>query len=136
MTKILVAILPVVIVVLVAKEKIETLFYRPKLIAFFFFVTAFYLLLSKKYGKKNINSYKKNDNLLSDFFFHHALIIGISQMIAILPGISRSGMTITTALLLGFSSQRAMFFSFLIAIPIISGAAFLEILKYTVSNKK
>ena len=50
-------------------------------------------------------------------------------MIAILPGISRSGMTITTALLLGFSSRQAMLFSFLIAIPIISGATFLEIWK-------
>ena len=48
-----------------------------------------------------------------------ALIIGISQVFAILPGISRSGITITTALLLGLNSKLATKYSFLLALPIL-----------------
>ncbi len=51
--------------------------------------------------------------------FGHSLIIGISQMIAILPGISRSGATISTAVLLGIDKERAARFSFLMVVPLI-----------------
>lgn len=136
--KILIAILPVVVVGLLAKEKIKSIFDQPLVIAFFFFFTAIYLFLTKGRLKEiNIkNESLQNDTLLNHFLFHHVLIIGLTQMIAILPGVSRSGMTITTALLLGFSSRQAMFFSFLVAIPVISGATFLEVSKFiTLENK-
>ncbi len=57
------------------------------------------------------------------------LMIGIAQSIAILPGCSRSGWTITTALLLGLSFSKSAEFSFLLSIPAILGALFLEVLK-------
>ncbi len=56
-----------------------------------------------------------------------ALIIGIGQSLAILPGISRSGTTITIALLLGISPRKAFSFSFLLSIAAISGAAVLKL---------
>ncbi|MBW7996896.1 MAG: undecaprenyl-diphosphate phosphatase [Candidatus Glassbacteria bacterium] len=55
------------------------------------------------------------------------LIIGVAQAFALLPGISRSGMTITAALLCGLSPGRAAEFSFLLALPAILGAAAVEI---------
>ena len=53
--------------------------------------------------------------------FGNALIIGISQMIAILPGISRSGATISTSVLLGIDREKAARFSFLMVVPLIFG---------------
>jgi undecaprenyl-diphosphatase len=58
-----------------------------------------------------------------------ALLIGIAQMFAPLPGVSRSGLTVATALARGLSRSWAVGFSLLIAVPAISGAAFFEIVK-------
>ena len=55
-----------------------------------------------------------------------ALIIGFSQALAILPGISRSGVTITTGMILGISPKKAAEFSFLLAIPAIVGGTILK----------
>jgi undecaprenyl-diphosphatase len=55
--------------------------------------------------------------------FTQAIIIGISQAVALIPGVSRSGITMTMARFLGFSREAAAKFSFLLATPIIAGAA-------------
>lgn len=55
--------------------------------------------------------------------FKQAFIIGIAQALALIPGVSRSGITMTTGRLLGFSRETAAKFSFLLATPIIGGAA-------------
>ena len=57
------------------------------------------------------------------------LIIGTSEAIAVLPGLSRSGTTISAGLRLGLSAQSAATFSFLLAIPAIGGAGTLEVVK-------
>jgi len=57
-----------------------------------------------------------------------ALVIGCAQVLALIPGTSRSGITITCALVLGFSRTSSSRFSFLLAIPTISGAALLTFL--------
>ena len=59
--------------------------------------------------------------------FRQALLIGFSQCLALIPGTSRSGITMTTALLAGFSRESASRISFLISIPAIAGAATLKI---------
>lgn len=56
-----------------------------------------------------------------------ALVIGLAQCLALLPGVSRSGITITAALLLGFQRESAARFSFLISLPIVAGAALLKV---------
>ncbi len=56
-----------------------------------------------------------------------ALIIGCAQAVALLPGVSRSGITITTGLLQGYEREAAMRFSFLLSTPAIAGAAFLQL---------
>lgn len=55
--------------------------------------------------------------------FKHTLIIGFSQALALIPGVSRSGITMTTGRLLGISREASAKFSFLLATPIIAGAA-------------
>lgn len=57
----------------------------------------------------------------------YAIIIGLAQCLALLPGVSRSGITITAALLLGFHRESAARFSFLISLPIVAGAALLKV---------
>jgi len=61
--------------------------------------------------------------------FTHGFIIGLAQMFAIIPGVSRSGVTITAARMLGYSSERAARFSFLLSIPVIGGAMLLLLIK-------
>ena len=74
------------------------------------------VLLATKFGNKN--------QLLG---YKTALLIGAAQAVAILPGVSRSGSTIATALMLGVGRQEAMRFSLLLAVPAILGAQVLEI---------
>jgi undecaprenyl-diphosphatase len=56
-----------------------------------------------------------------------ALIIGLAQCLALGPGVSRSGITITAALLIGFNREAAARFSFLLSLPIVAGAAILKL---------
>lgn len=58
---------------------------------------------------------------------NHAVIIGVAQCLALVPGVSRSGITITAALLLGFNRESAARFSFLLSLPIVAGAAILKL---------
>ena len=55
--------------------------------------------------------------------FKQAILIGVAQALALIPGVSRSGITMTTGRLLGFTREAAAKFSFLLATPIIAGAA-------------
>ena len=64
-----------------------------------------------------------------DITFVHALIIGAAQVLAIIPGTSRSGVTILAALLLGISRPAGAEFTFFLAIPVMVGASFVEIIK-------
>lgn len=68
---------------------------------------------------------KKTPQVISfeEITFKQALLIGTSQALALIPGISRSGITMTIARLLGFTREAAAKFSFLLATPIIAGAA-------------
>ena len=64
----------------------------------------------------------------------HALIIGLAQCLALMPGASRSGMTIMAALFLGYSRPSAARFSFLLSTPVIGGAALLKALKFSAGD--
>jgi undecaprenyl-diphosphatase len=59
--------------------------------------------------------------------WQHALIIGLAQAVAIMPGVSRSGMTISVAIMCGVLLPEAVRFSFLLAVPVIAGGALLEL---------
>lgn len=86
-----------------------------------FLVTAAALLLG--------GSAKKSERDYLTITVWEAFLIGCSQALAILPGVSRSGMTISTGLRLGFSPKSAASFSFLLGVPVIFGATLLGAVK-------
>ncbi|MFP4203033.1 MAG: undecaprenyl-diphosphate phosphatase [Opitutales bacterium] len=63
----------------------------------------------------------------ADMTFPDALLVGLGQTVAVLPGISRSGSTLVTALLVGLNRETAVRYSFLLAIPVILGSAVLAV---------
>lgn len=114
--------LPAVFAGLFLEDRIEALFVNPKNIGFIYFFTAVMLYIGHLKTKKN----EDTENFLS---YKTALLIGLAQAIAILPGVSRSGMTITAGLLLCINRSEAAKFSFLLSIPVIGGAILLQSLK-------
>jgi len=112
---IIVGSIPAVLVGFFLKDQMTSLFSNPKYLPFFFLITGV-LVLSTKFIKKQ----KKELTYLSAF------IIGIFQAIAILPGVSRSGLTIFSGLLFGLSAINAFNFSFCLFIPASLGAIILE----------
>jgi undecaprenyl-diphosphatase len=118
LTKILLSMIPAIIVGLFFEEQLEQLFGgNILLVGCMLIVTAFLLFLADKAKSTN----KKVS-------FKNAFIIGISQAIAMLPGISRSGATISTAVLLGNDKTKAARFSFLMVVPLIFGKIAKDIL--------
>ena len=101
------------------EKKAETALRSPLLIAFALSVVGLVLFLIDRYAK-----HKKN---ISEISWKDALIIGCSQALAIVPGVSRSGATMSAGLALGLSREGAARFSFLLSTPIIFGAAALKI---------
>lgn len=83
-----------------------------------FIATGIILIVGEEIGKRRM---LRNDDLPS-LGFSQALLIGIAQAIAILPGVSRSGSTISAGRALGLSRMTALDFSFLMAAPIVAGA--------------
>jgi len=118
--KILLSSIPVAIIGIFYEEKIKSLFTgNILLVGSMLMVTSIFLAFT--YLQKNNN--KKNIS------YRDALIIGIAQAIAILPGISRSGITISTALLLKINKSEATKFSFLMVLVPIFGVMLLKIIK-------
>jgi len=116
--KIIISMLPAVFVGLFFEKQLESLFGDNLiLVGSMLLVTALLLLLADRAK----NTTKNVSNL-------NALIIGISQAIAMLPGISRSGATISTSVLLGIDRTRAARFSFLMVVPLIFGKVAKDIL--------
>jgi undecaprenyl-diphosphatase len=87
-----------------------------------YLVNGVILLIAHRYSRKGDGGRK-----LSEMTLTHSFIIGLAQALAVTRGISRSGSTITASIILGYRAEAAAFFSFLLAIPVIGGAAFLEL---------
>ncbi|MFC1756508.1 undecaprenyl-diphosphatase UppP [Patescibacteria group bacterium] len=96
------------------EKQAETIFRSPLVIAFTLSFVGLLLYLADKYirHRKNINEISLVDTI----------IIGLTQAVAIIPGVSRSGVTITAGLALGLNRVSAARFSFLLSTPIIFGA--------------
>ncbi|MBW6440880.1 undecaprenyl-diphosphate phosphatase [Patescibacteria group bacterium] len=115
---IIIATIPGVIAGLTWGDYTETIFRNPMLIAVALSMGALLLYCSDRI------EIKKND--MSKLTLKMGIIIGLFQALAIIPGVSRSGITITAALLLGFSRTSSARFSFLLSTPIIIGAGIME----------
>lgn len=101
------------------ESKAETVFRNPLLIAATLSAMGLILFILDSRGKKNRS--------LEGTSLKDSLIIGLSQAFAIIPGVSRSGSTISAGLALGFDRKSAARFSFLLSAPIIFGATILKV---------
>ena len=109
--KILFSMIPAILIGLIFEVQLERLFSGEIiLVGIMLIITSLLLVLADRAKETNKNVQYKT-----------SIIIGISQAIAILPGISRSGATISTAVLLGIDKTKAARFSFLMVIPLIFG---------------
>jgi undecaprenyl-diphosphatase len=111
----LIGTIPAGLIGVLYKSKIEQAFSNPKLTCIMLFCTGLVLLSTIKSwkGYKEVSLWK-------------ALVIGLAQAVAILPGISRSGSTISTGLHLKLNGEKAATFSFLLSVPAILGATILK----------
>jgi undecaprenyl-diphosphatase len=111
--------IPAAVVGVLFKDQIEALFSNDSIIPYMFIVTALLLFAGERLGRPNkeIRSIRVMD----------AVIIGILQAVAIVPGISRSGSTIAGGLMAGLEKEAAARFSFILSIPAVLGAFVLSV---------
>jgi undecaprenyl-diphosphatase len=114
----IIASIPGAIIGVLLEKQAETVFRSPLLIAGTLAILGLILWIADTVGAKS--------RRLEDLTIVDALLIGLSQALAIIPGVSRSGATITTARFLGIERADAANFSFLMATPIIAGAGLHE----------
>ena len=116
---IIIATIPAVLMGLFLNDLIESIFSKPLVVAVFLLVTAFILWGGEYRGRK----VKQNKSLT----YISSLASGIGQALAVFPGISRSGATISFARFFGIKREAAVKFSFLLSIPIILGSFVFEL---------
>lgn len=116
---VIIGTIPVGIIGIVFNDQVEAAFNSLTIPAFFLLITGVLLYVSQRLniGRKNIK----------DIGLKEAIIVGIGQACAIIPGLSRSGTTITSGLLIGLDKEFAAKFSFLLAVPAILGACVTEL---------
>jgi undecaprenyl-diphosphatase UppP len=115
------ATIPGAAIGLLLEKKAETIFRNPVLIAIMLIALGIVLYWVDRKSSKKIEA--ENISLKTSF------LIGLSQALAIIPGVSRSGITMTTGLFLGLTREGAARFSFLLSAPIIFGAALVKMPK-------
>jgi undecaprenyl-diphosphatase len=117
-----VATIPAVLVGPIFESKLEDLVREPARIALMLCVGAAILWLADRWGSK-----QRDETSLT---FRESLGIGVAQVVALVPGISRSGVSISAGLFLGLNREAAARFSFLMATPVIGGAGIWEARKF------
>jgi undecaprenyl-diphosphatase len=118
----IIATIPAVIAALFFRSQIEDAFATGSLLGFAFLVTSTLLFLSEKLYQRSGTAGKQPHEMT----FKDALFIGLFQAVAIMPGVSRSGATISAGLFRGLDRDFAARFSFLLSIPAIAGALLLQ----------
>lgn len=116
--KIIVSGIPAIIVALIFKDALEGAFEDPRLVGVALIFTGFIIILTRsmKSGNKEVG-------------FGAAIKMGLAQALALIPGVSRSGMTLVGARAAGVKPEKSAEFSFLMSAPLIVGAAILEVIK-------
>ncbi len=124
--KVVVACVPGAAATVLCKDLIDTYLNSPYVIAAALIVYGIAFILIENWNKKRT----PNVSALAQLTYKHALIIGLFQVLSIIPGTSRSGSTIIGALLIGISRTAAAEFTFFLAVPVMMGLSALEMLGY------
>lgn len=124
--KIVVASIPVAVIGLLFEDKIDELFYNPWVVAcmLILYGVLFIIVENRNMGKKP----KVND--INSLTYRLAFFIGLFQALAVIPGTSRSGVTIIGSMMLGVSRTLSAEFSFFLAIPAMFGASAIKFIKF------
>ncbi len=112
---------PLAIMGVLLEHKIDTTFRKPSVMGIFLIVLALVMLIAEAQSKRTRE--------LKDITIQDAGAIGLAQVLALVPGASRSGVTITAGLFRGLSRESAARFSFLLSIPAITAAGLYKLLK-------
>ncbi len=120
---VIISTIPAAVVGLLFGDKIESAFRSPQSVAISLIVGAVILFVADRYIHRRHETHP-----ISKVTFRNAMVVGFAQVLAFVPGMSRSGVTISAALFQNFSKTAAAEFSFLMSIPIITlaGAAALR----------
>ncbi len=124
--KVAIASVPAAVIGLLFNDLLDELFYKPLPVAVMLIVYGilFIYVEDKNKGKKPVV------HSISGLTIQMLLWIGFFQMLALIPGTSRSGATIVGALLIGVSREIAAEFTFFLAIPVMFGASLLKLIKF------
>ena len=124
--KVVVACIPGAIVTILFDDYVEAHFQTPAVIAATLIIYGFAFIVIEKWNKTKTPKVET----LADITYKTALLIGLFQVLSIIPGTSRSGATIIGALLIGVSRVAAAEFTFFLAVPVMLGMSALKLLKF------
>ena len=124
--KVIIACLPAAVIGLIFDDKINELFFNAWTIAITLIVYGVLFIIVEIFNRKRKPKIRESSQLP----YTMAFLIGVFQLLALIPGTSRSGVTIITALLLGASRFVAAEFTFFLAIPVMLGASALKLVKF------
>ena len=124
--KVVVACIPGAIVTILFDDYIEAHFHTPQVIAAALIGYGIAFILVENWNKKRTPAVKT----LGEITYRTAFLIGLFQVLSIIPGTSRSGSTIVGALLIGVSRVAAAEFTFFLAVPVMLGLSALKLLKF------
>jgi len=118
---IIIGTIPIVVLGVTFTKQIETAARNLWLVAIVLIVFGLLLGLVDRFGRK--------ERTLAEMRTRDGIVLGLGQALALIPGVSRSGATITTGLALGYTREAATRYAFLLAIPAVLGAGFYELSK-------
>ncbi|HJC12472.1 MAG TPA: undecaprenyl-diphosphate phosphatase [Candidatus Agathobaculum intestinigallinarum] len=124
--KVVVACIPGAVVTLLFDDYIEAHLHTPAVIAAALIIYGIAFIVIENWNKRRTPSVAT----LQDITYRTALLIGLFQVLSIIPGTSRSGATIVGALLIGVSRVAAAEFTFFLAVPVMFGLSAIKILKF------
>ena len=124
--KVAIASVPAAVVGLIFDDYLDALFYKPLPVAVMLIVYGVLFIIVENKNK----GVKPEVTKISQLSVKMVLWIGVFQMLAMIPGTSRSGATIVGALMIGVARETAAEFTFFLAIPVMFGASFLKLVKF------
>ncbi|MGO2315658.1 MAG: undecaprenyl-diphosphate phosphatase [Pseudolactococcus laudensis] len=128
--KVIIACIPAVIIGLPLDDWLDAHFHKFVPIAFMLIIYGFAFIYVEKWAKTRPDTLTKLDRMSYRFAFY----IGLIQVLSLMPGTSRSGVTILGAIILGASRFVATEFTFFLGIPVMFGASLLKIVKFMFSG--
>lgn len=124
--KVLVAVLPAAVIGIPFDDQLDAMFYNYQTVAVTLILYGILFIVVENHNRGRKAKVKR----FEDLTWSMAIFIGVFQILALIPGTSRSGATILGAILLGCSRYIAAEFSFFLAIPVMFGASLLKLVKF------